>query len=93
MKANGGVRPIALQEVFVRLVAGCVAASERDAIAAALPPWQVGVATPGGAEVLGHAARDLMTRMPDWIFVGADVRNAYSEARRDLMCSPSPLTL
>lgn len=57
-KKDGGIRPIAIGEAWVRLLSGYVARKESLKISEkALVPMQFGVATPGGSEVVIHACQ------------------------------------
>ena len=53
-KKNGGLRPIAIGEVLRRLVSKCLSFAVRSVVLDVLPPLQVGVGLPGGAEAIVH---------------------------------------
>lgn len=76
-KAAGGVRPIAIGEVWARLtsMAAMAACSE---IGPGLAPQQLGVGVPGGAECLGHAVRAGAHDKPNEVTVQLDWRNAFN---------------
>ena len=91
-KLQGGVRPIAVGDVL-RRIAGkviCAQYKEQFAVRFCPPPRpgapssaaQVGVATPGGAEMAPHLVRTLLGANPSWCAALLDCKNAYNELYR-----------
>ena len=85
VKDNGGVRPIAVGEVFRRLVGKCLCASVKEDAQQYFHPLQVGVATPLGVEAAVHSARSWMQRAaPGKGLLKLDFRNALNIVSRDV---------
>ena len=86
-KKDGGIRPIAVGNVFRRLAAkvGCYAVSR--AVSHELLPIQLGVSVKGGAEAAVHAVRTFITNNIDSsdhkVIVKLDMMNAFNSVRRD----------
>src|SRR5688572_10248592 len=80
-KKDGGLRPIAVGLTLRRLVAKAAANAAISSCVHLLSPFQLGVGTKGGSEVLVHAARRyLVAKTEDRAFV-----NAFNSSRRDSM--------
>ena len=86
-KKDGGIRPIAVGNVFRRLAAkvGCYAVSR--AVSHELLPIQLGVSMKGGAEAAVHAVRTFITNNIDSndhkVIVKLDMMKAFNSVRRD----------
>ena len=86
-KKDGSIRPVAVGNVFRRLVAkvGCYAVTR--AVSHELLPIQFGASVKGGAEAAVHAARTFITNNIDSndhkIIVKLDMMNAFNSVRRD----------
>ena len=84
---NGGIRPVAVGNVFRRLAAkaGCYAVSR--AVSYELLPIQLRASVKGGAEAAVHAVRKSVTNKIDSddhrIMVKLDMMNAFNLVRRD----------
>ena len=63
-KKSGGIRPIAVGEVFRRMVAKCSSMMLRSTVTSTLAPLQLGVATQGGCEAIVHSANRLLRDNP-----------------------------
>jgi hypothetical protein len=83
-KPSGGVRPIAIGEVWYRLAALCALAACPNA-GSSLAPLQVAVGVPGGSQIVGHALRAGISADPGCITVQVDWQNAFNTLRRDCM--------
>ena len=88
-KKDGGVRPIAVGEVLRRLVSKCLSSVAAPLVSTILPPHQVGVGTPGGAEAIVHSlqllrANPLISDSDKWVLL-VDFRNAFNNIDRALM--------
>ena len=86
-KKDGGIRPVAVGNVFRRLAAkvGCYAVSR--AVSHELLPIQLGVSVKGGAEVAVHAVRTFITNNIDSndhkVIVKLDMMNTFNSVRCD----------
>ena len=84
---DGGIRPVAVGNVFRRLAAkvGCYAVSR--AVSHELLPIQLGVSVKGGAEAAVHAVRTFITNNIDSndhrIIVKLEMMNAFNSVRRN----------
>jgi hypothetical protein len=85
-KPGGGVRPIAIGDVWLRLASRCAMAACPD-IGPGLAPLQLGVGTRGGPQVLAQALKAGMEADPDCVTVKVDVRNAFNSVRRERVLS------
>jgi len=59
-KKGGGVRPIAIAELFAKAAAHCAVALVEDDILSLFPCVQYGVKRPGGSETAAHLTRNLL---------------------------------
>jgi len=84
LKKGGGIRPIAIGEVWARLMSMCAMAACPD-VGPALAPLQVGVGVRGGAQCLGHAIRAGVMEHPDDVTVQLDFKNAFNTLSREAM--------
>lgn len=86
-KKCGGIRPIAIGNVWRRLTAKIICFRIRDSVNTFLSPHQLGVCVPYGAEAAVHAARIYFSShhpRPKAV-VKLDFRNAFNELNRDAM--------
>ena len=88
-KKGGGLRPIAIGNVFRRIAAKIAVSNVSAAIGAELRPAQLGVATRNGCEAAVHAVRayitDAASSSQPTVIVKLDVSNAFNSVRRDIM--------
>ena len=84
-KKDGGIRPIAVGNVFRRLAAKIVCKAVSSELGRELFPVQLGVGIRGGCEGAAHAARSfcLNPSHSSQIAIKLDVRNAFNSIRRD----------
>ena len=84
-KKDGGIRPIAVGNVFRRLAAKIVCKAVSHGLGRELFPVQLGVGIRGGCEGAAHAARSffLDPAQSSQIAIKLDVRNAFNSVRRD----------
>ena len=80
-KSKGGIRPIAVGEVWLRFCSLC-AIVLCDNAGRALAPKQLGVGVAGGAQCIGHALRAGVMANPDYVTVATDMRNAFNTIHR-----------
>ena len=83
-KPAGDLRPIAVGEVWRRLVSKCLCRALQE-FRTALWPLQVGVAVPSGAEAAVHTARQWMQRNTghaDKLFLKVDFQSAFNTVDR-----------
>ena len=84
-KPDGTHRPIAVGEVWRRLVGKALLEFSGDDIRAALEPIQVGVGTSGGAEAIVHTLRQWLFRnksSDDKVVATLDIENAFNTIDR-----------
>ena len=72
------VRPIAVGDCLRRLTAKLACRQLKVKISNYLSPYQNGVATPGGAELMTHLIQACLEKHPDWIVIKTDAKNAFS---------------
>ena len=80
-KPDGGVRPIAIGEVWYR-VAGLCALTALHELGPSLAPLQLGVGVPGGTEAVGHAVRAALAADPEAVLLTVDQANAFNSLDR-----------
>jgi hypothetical protein len=83
-KKCNGVRPIAIGEVWARLVSRCAMASS-PCIGSQVAPLQVGVGVKRGPQVLSHAIRAGLLAHPEDVTMQLDFRNAFNSSSREAM--------
>ena len=81
LKPDGGVRPIAIGEVFYRL-AGLCALAASPGLGPSLAPLQLGVSTRGGAQTIGHAAQAALEADDELVLFLLDIKNAFGTVSR-----------
>jgi len=86
-KKKGGIRPIAVGNVWRRLTSKLVTNRITPSLATLLSPIQVGVGIQGGAEAISHAGRIYYTSKPNSpkVLLKLDFANAFNDLRRDSM--------
>ncbi|GJP57286.1 hypothetical protein CLOM_g16307 [Closterium sp. NIES-68] len=78
-KPGGGVRPIAVGEVFPHLVARCFSIDFHDVITRHLQPkGQFGAGARFGGETMIHGIRAGRRANPEWVILQIDVANAFN---------------
>ena len=82
--SGGGIRPIAIGEVWLRLAGLCAMASCPGA-GQALAPLQLGVGVRGGSQIIGHAISSGIAADPDCVTLQLDWRNAFNSISRSAM--------
>ena len=89
LKKDGRIRPVAVGEIFRRLVSKCCVKGFADQAARQLCPLQVGVGVPNGAECLLHTfnrfIRDPALCDDDTAMVFVDFENAFNRVSRQAM--------
>ena len=81
-KANGGIRPIAIGDVFRRLVSKLLAGRCIPLIKPYLLPSQLGVGFSGACETITHSIRHLLSAKPDLYLLQIDYTNAFNSISR-----------
>ena len=87
-KPGGGIRPIAVGNVFRRLVAKSVVRLVGEEIGVKLRPTQLGFGTPGGCEAAIHATRRYLSQAGEIlprVLLKLDYKNAFNTIRRDYL--------
>ena len=77
-KSSHGIRPIAMGEVFRKLVSRVMLRQLGSAACDAVGKFQFGVARPGGLEAVVIALRILLEDDPSNVILSVDVSNAYN---------------
>jgi hypothetical protein len=93
-KKDGGVRPIAVGNVWRRLVSKIICNRITPVISTRLSPHQLGVGIKNGAEVGAHTARLYFSSLAHTgikAFLKIDFRNAFNELRRDVLLEEAKL--
>ena len=83
-KPTGGVRPIAVGEVWFRLAGLCALSTCRE-VGLSLAPLQQGVGVAGGAQNIGHALEAATASDPELVVVQLDFANAFNTLDRTAM--------
>ena len=87
-KPDGGVRPIAVSEVFYRLASTYALGLVRDVLPQIFEPIQLGVGSIGGSERAVHLLQHgLATMGPDAVVLKCDFQNAFNERKREQILS------
>ena len=84
----GGIRPIAVGEVFRRLVGKVLLRGNHTDIVKALAPMQVGVLVPAAAEQVAFAIRNIFSKLPassDLVLLQLDFTNAFNCLDRNII--------
>ena len=84
-KPGGGVRPIAISEVWYRFAEVCALRTYGWGIGARFAPLQVGVCTPGGTETVAHALASALAEDPETVVISVDAANAFNSIHRAAM--------
>src|SRR3546814_9893417 len=77
-KGLADVRPIAMGNMFRKLVSRCLLAHHQPLLDAHFMPTQFGVGARNGAGTIVHATSTLMNAHPDWVFFQTNFANAYN---------------
>ena len=86
-KKDGGIRPIAVGDVFGRLTGKCLSECSRDSARAYFWPRQVGCGSPLGAETVVHVLRQWCERnagVDGKVLLNLDFRNTFNCINRDI---------
>eukprot|EP00850_Spirogloea_muscicola_P021666 SM000257S08650 [mRNA] locus=s257:175322:176538:- [translate_table: standard] len=81
-KPTGGVRPIAMTEVVMRLVSKAVCSVLKPQLTSHLSPHQFGAGMSCGAEALVHGIRAALDVDPSMMVLGLDISNAFNTVER-----------
>jgi len=90
-KKDGGVRPVAIAEVFVKCAAHCAMALIEDDMQLFFPSIQYGVRRAGGSETAAHLIRAILRQASSEhvggsvIALKTDFKNAFNTASRRLV--------
>ena len=83
-KKDGGIRPIAVDQILCHLVAKCISRRVAVTIGADLVPLQLGCGEPLGCQAEAYAMRQYLHHMPqDHFILKLYFRNTFSSLRRD----------
>ena len=97
IKKDGGHRPVAVGEIFRRLVSKCAAFKFTPDAVETLKPLQLGVGVRGGVEIAVHSVRAVIedTSIPPeekWT-LQLDFQNAFNTMNRDCIFEETYMTL
>ncbi|XP_065832959.1 uncharacterized protein [Oscarella lobularis] len=81
-KANNDVRPIAVGNCLRRLTAKAACSLLESKIESFLSPYQFGVCTPGGADLMIHVIQLVLQSNPHWVLLKTDAKNAFNSVSR-----------
>src|SRR3978361_171665 len=87
-KKDGGIRPIAVGNLFRRLVAKLCCFHLKESLGNLFRPLQFGFGTPGGCEAVVHSARQFLfhnNEAANEVFLKLDFRNAFNAVNRKVM--------
>ena len=82
-KPKGGIRPIAIGEVFLRIVESSLVKQEEATLVETLGHDQYGVAVRGGAEAIPIAVNSLLSLEGTRVCVKIDCKNAFNTICRN----------
>jgi hypothetical protein len=85
---SGGIRPIAVDEVWRRLFAKVIMKHQAAGIRDFFQPQQLGVGTPQGSESIVHAAANLLEmhgESDEWACMDCDCSNAFNKVPRQTL--------
>lgn len=82
---NGGVRPIAIGEVWYRLAIICALVQRGHEVGVALGHLQTGVGTKGGVDAVAHAVVTALESDEQNVALSIDCENAFNTLDRDAM--------
>ena len=93
---EGGVRPIACGEVLRRVCGRLVSTTMAQTFSAyfahppapgcrSVTPVQLGVAVPGGQDIMVHTVQALVELHPDWACASIDIENAFNSVSRSVI--------
>jgi len=82
-KNSGGLRPIAIGEVFYRLAARYILEKSKKVVGELLDPYQYGIGVASGCEKIVHSLRHLLTDSTNPTAVlKIDISNAFNSVNR-----------
>lgn len=85
-KPNGGLRPIVVGDVLLRIAGRAITHAYGERFATFFgPAHQFGIATPAGTETITHAIRTALAAHPDWMVLQLDMKNAYNTVERSFI--------
>ena len=87
VKPNGGLRPIVVTEVWLRLWAKSIVLTDQPRLSALLRPQQFGVNCPTGMQQIPLAVRLARSAFPSYCSVLLDIGNAYGCVDRHAVAS------
>ena len=85
-KKDGGVRPVGITEIWVRIAAGVIISARASEIKRAVGPNQLAFHTPNGCEIAVHTARAVFREGKagtGCCITVADAKNAFNSVLRD----------
>ena len=88
LKKNGEPRPVAVGELFYRLVTSWAMKNARDPVSQILAPIQMGLGVPGGVETVHLFLQALLgDERLGFVAIATDFTNAFNSRGRDKLLS------
>jgi len=87
-KASGGIRPIAIQDAWIRFLLSYLAGTVKEKAASHFAPHQLGIGTSGGAEIMIHSMNAIVEKIlatpetSDEVIIKLDFKNAFNSMYR-----------
>ena len=86
-KSSGGIRPIAIQDAWIRFLSSFLAGNVKEQAKVFFLPHQVGIGVAGGAEIMVHAVNAVVEYIKspigsDIIIIKIDFNNAFNSMHR-----------
>jgi hypothetical protein len=91
-KPNGGIRPICIEPVFMKMAAALLVQETASDISAALGPMEFGHGKKGSTEALTHVVRTHMSKHTTHVALCVDIRNTFGSISRDLVLEQTKTT-
>ena len=85
-KPQGGLRPIAVGEVFARIASALAVRHVMQHAQEVLGPFQLGIGVKGGVEAAAHILQEALLH-PDTTLLSLDIENAFNTLSRSFMLS------
>ena len=86
-KKDGGIRPIAIGEIWRRVTSKVASRYVKEKVKNYLSPYQVGVGVPNGAEGIIHSVERIIREVgdeKDLVMLKVDFTNAFNLVNRDV---------
>ena len=78
LKQGGGLRPIVVSGILLRLISKCAARKLGSPVSNLLQPSQLGVGVRGACEAIAHSVRAALAHNPSLLCLQVDLVNCYN---------------